>query len=373
MTTTLRVTADQLATPIEPDLSSATAELTHALIEGAPQGCEVELILPAVPDERVAEILEVLPGVAGVHKTALARRELAAALQLGVATGIGAGLIHSPTLFAPLVRHDRVHDHDQTVVTVWDLRPWEAASELPRTTVAWHRAMLKRAVKHADAVVVPTHTLGERLAEIAPLGDRIRVIPGASPIGFAVPTDEIGRRRSLGLPEGFVVLAGGAGASDGLELGFGAVAAARIDLPVVVIEAEEGEEPAIAELASARGIPERRLHVRGSLSAADRAAVYGGAVAALSTATRDAFPWRAVDALTLGVPTVATATGSHRETIFDGGLVVDADAAALGDALATVLRSAADAHRFGVLAADRGRVFSWSGAADREWHLHAEL
>jgi hypothetical protein len=38
-----------------------------------------------------------------------------------------------------------------------------------------------------------------------------------------------------------------------------------------------------------------------------------------------------------------------------------------------VLRSAADAHRFGVLAADRGRVFSWSGAADRVWHLHAEL
>ena len=64
-------------------------------------------------------------------------------------------MIHSPSLFAPLVRHDRVHDNDQTVVTVWDLRPWEAADELPRATVAWHRAMLKRAVKFADAVVVP--------------------------------------------------------------------------------------------------------------------------------------------------------------------------------------------------------------------------
>ncbi len=105
------------------------------------------------------------PGLAGVRRTALARRELAGALQLGVGTGIGGGMIHSPTLFAPLVRHDRVHDNDQTVVTVWDLRPWEAPEELPRTAVSWQRAMLKRAVKHADAVVAPDATrIAARLA-----------------------------------------------------------------------------------------------------------------------------------------------------------------------------------------------------------------
>jgi hypothetical protein len=30
-------------------------------------------------------------------------------------------MIHSPTSLAPLVKHDRVHDNDQTVVTMWDL------------------------------------------------------------------------------------------------------------------------------------------------------------------------------------------------------------------------------------------------------------
>jgi hypothetical protein len=69
---------------------------------------------------------------------------------------------------APLVKHDRVHDNDQTVVTMWDLSAWERAGEMPRTAVTWHRAMLKRAVKHADAVVVPTHAMAHHLAEIAP-------------------------------------------------------------------------------------------------------------------------------------------------------------------------------------------------------------
>ena len=124
------------------------------------------------------------------------RRELAAALQLGVGTGIGGGMIHSPSLFAPLVRHDRVHDNDQTVVTVWDLRPWEAPDELPRAAVAWHRAMLKRAVearrrrRRADAL--DGRAAGRaRPARRPHPGHRRRRAASASPC----PTDEVGRRR----------------------------------------------------------------------------------------------------------------------------------------------------------------------------------
>ncbi len=109
-----------------------------------------------------------VPGIVRVDTAPLARRELATSWQLGIAAGAGGGMIHAPSLMAPLVRHDRVYDHDQTVVTVWDLAPWEAPDELPRTQVLWHRAMLKRAVKHADAVVVPTHAHAEALRVIAP-------------------------------------------------------------------------------------------------------------------------------------------------------------------------------------------------------------
>ncbi|CAN5433864.1 hypothetical protein BH10ACT5_BH10ACT5_10510 [soil metagenome] len=369
MTATLRVMLDQLVAPTDPDLELASRELTRGLIAGAPAGCDVEGIAPAGPVDRPVE----LPGLARVRRTALARRELAAALQLGVGAGIGGGMIHSPTLLAPLVKHDRMHDNDQTVVTIWDLGPWDDPGQWPKSVVGWHRAMLKRAVKHADAVVVPTHSLARQLGEIAKLGERIRVIAGAAPQGFAVPVDEVGRRRAMDLPEGFVLLAGRAAPTDALALGFAAVARAGLDLPVVVIGAGDAEEPAIADLAAAAGVPERNLHVRGALGVEDRAAVFGGAVTFVAPSQRSALPWRVLEALALGVPVVAASSPVHDEVIVDGGMLVDASADALGAALDEALGSTAAVDRLGVLAADRGRAFSWRESADRVWQLHAEL
>jgi glycosyltransferase involved in cell wall biosynthesis len=207
---------------------------------------------------------------------------------------------------------------------------------------------------------------------MAKLGERIRVIAGAAPSGFAVPTDEVGRRRALDLPEGFVLLAGRAAPTDALALGLVAIARAGVELPVVVIGAGEGEEPAIADLAAA-GIPERSLHIRGALGREDRAAVFGGAVALVAPAERSALPWRVLEALALGVPVVAASSPMHAEVIVDGGILAEADGDALADALGRALGSSASVDRLGVLAADRGRAFSWRESADRVWQLHAEL
>jgi glycosyltransferase involved in cell wall biosynthesis len=238
--------------------------------------------------------------------------------------------------------------------------------------------MLKRAVKHADAVVVPTHAHARRLAEVARLGDRIRVIAGASPVDFAVPSDEVGRRRELSLPEGFVLLSGGRMPSDALDTGFAAIAASGLDLPVVVLDVAAGQEPVVADLAAAAGIPERRVHLRGALGPADRAAVFGAALAFLAPARGTSFPWRVVDALRLGVPVIAADSDVHREVVFDGGALSESSnatslAEALGAALAEALGSTVSAERAAVLSGDRGRAFSWREAADKVWHLHADL
>ncbi|MBN9213834.1 MAG: glycosyl transferase [Microbacterium sp. SCN 70-200] len=389
MTTNLRVVLDQIVTPTDATLAMASRELTRALVRTAPSGCAVEGIVPAATDAAAA-IEAAVPGLVDLTRTALPRRELAAAWQLGVAPGLG-GLIHSPSMLAPLVKHDRVHDHDQIVVTAWDLDAWERPGELARGAVTWHKAMLKRAVKHADAVVVPTHAAAERLGELGAFGDRIRVIAGAAPAAFAVPTDEIGRRRALNLPDGFVLVAGSSAASARLDEAFAAIARAGADLPVVVLDAPDGDEPAVVELAEAAGIDAGRVHVRGTLDDADRAAVFGAAVAFVAPSRRTAFPWRVVEALAIGVPVVAADTEMHREVILDGGVFAaasprdsDGDAGAgagadavageaLGDALAQILGSAAAVERYAVLAGDRGRAFSWLGAAERVWQLHADL
>ncbi len=362
---TLRVVLDQLVAPTHPDLAMASRSLAAALVETAPDGCRVEAIAPAGE----------LPVVAGVdegRRLALGRRETAAAWQLGVVAGVGGGMIHSPTLMAPLVRHDRVNDHDQTVVTLWDLRAWEAPEELPRAAVMWERAMLRRAVRHADALLVPTHAMAERLETYARLGERIRVVAGAQPDGFAAPTDAAARRRDLGLPATFLVLAGGTGASDGLAAGFRAAAPTGLD--VVVIDVPEGEEPAVSTLAEASGVGAHRVHARAGLDRGDRAAVIDAAAVFVAASSRGAWPWRVVEAMALGTPVVAVDSDVHREVVLDGGIVVpevqleDAVVDALSDGSLT-----GDSGRLRVLGRDRSRAFSWAGAAERVWQVHADL
>lgn len=342
---------------VDADHAAAAVDLTIGLVATAPSGCTVDAIVPIGAEVTVT-------GVSDVRTLNLARRELAATWQLGIAPGVGGGLIHSPSLMAPLVRHDRVHDNDQTTVTVWDLQAWDAPELLSKNAAGWQRAMLKRAVKHADAVVVPSHAVAERLSELARVGDRIRVIAGAAPRGFATPGDAEARRAALSVPSEYVVLTGTAAS---LEQGFRGAVAAGID--AVVLDAPEGSEPRLAELASGAGLPERRAHVRGALSPEDRAAVLAGASAFAATSPVAGWPWRAVEAMTLAVPVVAVDSGSHHDVIADGGLLVAEDD--IADAVAEA--SGERGRRLRVLAADRSRAFSWASSAERVWGLHADL
>lgn len=362
MTATLRLVLDQLVAPTRRELAEASTALTRTLVATAPAGCDVAGIVPAPGlDDGAA------PGLVDVTRLPLQRRELAASWQLGIAPGVGRGMIHSPTLLGPLVRHDRVNDMHQVVVTLWDLRAWEAPGELPRPEVMWQKGMLRRAEKHADAVVVPTHAMAAAVSALGRFGGRVRVIGGAPPADFRVPGDVVGRLRALDLPASFVALSGGAAASDGLAAAFAALA--DVDTDVVVLDAPEGAEAAVSELAAAAGIAAARLHVRGALEPFDRAAVLGSATLFLAGSPRTDWPWRAVEALTVGTPIVAVDSAVHREVLVDAALfaapeeLVEAVRAALGDA----------APRLRVLAGDRAKAFSWREHAERVWALHADL
>ena len=353
----LRVVLDQIAQVVDADQAAAAIDLTVGLIATAPSGCTVEAIVPAGGTAHLA-------GLAGTRVLPLARRELVASWQLGIVPGVGGGLIHAPTLMAPLVKHDRLHNDDQVAATVWDLRAWEAPELLPKGAVAWQRGMLRRAARHADVVVVPAHAMAERIRSFAKLGDRVRVIAGAAPDGFASPADVTERSAALMPPERYVVLTGSA---KSLEHGFRAAAAADVD--AVVLDAAEGAEPQLAEIASAVGLPERRARIRGRLDAERRAALLAGATAFVATSDLSVWPWRAMEAMSLSVPLLAVDSGVHRDVIAEGGALVDA--AELPDALMDAV--SAGTKRLGVLAGDRARAFSWASSAERVWSLHADL
>lgn len=359
MTTTLRVALDQLVSPTDPDLAMASRELARALISAAPRGCEVTAVVPAAGEDALAEV-RALDGLAGVESSPIPRRELSTALSLGLPSGLGGGMLHSPTLFAPLVRHDRVHTHEQTVVTIWDLTPWTHPERVSKTSVAWHRAMLKRAEKHADAVIVPLHAMADELAERTKLRGRIRVIAGAAPEGFAEPRDAVGRRRTLGVPEGAVVV-DGAGVSAG-ELGE-LCAALRQQAPgamILVLGERVDSDPV-----DVKWLP--------ALDTADRSATLSAAAVLVAPGVSPTYGWRALEALVLGTPVVAAASAAHRELLGDGGATVDAGVEPLAAAVASLLSSDAERNRAGTLSADRGRAFSWREAAERVWQLHADL
>ena len=200
MATTLRVILDQIVAPVPGPLGRYTRDLGRAIVAAAPAGCEVEAIVSSSLPEDYERVRQEVPGLSGLYRTTLARRELAAAWQLGITTSPGSGMIHGTSLFAPLRKHDRAVDANQVVVTVHDVLAWTHPEALTAASVAWQKGMLKRARKHADAVVVPTHALAERLAHVADFGDRVRVIGTAPRAGLVIGPDAGQRAARLGPP-----------------------------------------------------------------------------------------------------------------------------------------------------------------------------
>mgnify|MGYP000881530417 CR=1 FL=1 len=128
-------------------------------------------------------------------------------------------------------------------------------------------------------------------------------------------------------------------------------------------------DPPVPASSPTAALAEARVHSRGSLDRWDRAAVLSHAAAFIAACGRTDWPWRAVDALAVGVPIVAADTPVHREVLADAAAYAAPDD--LGAALFRALGE--DAERLRVLAGDRAKGFAWNAAADRVWALHAEL
>jgi glycosyltransferase involved in cell wall biosynthesis len=376
---TLRVIIDQMIAPVPGGIGRYTEDLTRQLIATAPRDCDVEGIVSASSPEVYQDLQERLPGLARLYRTTLSRRELARAWQLGLTTSPGGGMIHAPSLLAPLRPHDRVNDGTQVVATIHDVVPWTHPETLTKHGVGWHKAMARRARKHADAIVVPTHAVAEQLAEYLDFGDRVRVIGGAVSSQIRLPADPDGRAEELGLPTNYLLTVGTLEPRKGLVPLIHALARPEThDLPLLVVGPQGWGDLDLAQVADEAGVAPDRVRSLGFLSDSDLAVVMERATVFVYPSLAEGFGLPIVEAFSFGVPVVHSDAPALVEVADNAGVVVArADAAGyperLAVAIGSLLTDRALRERLGVFGTDRSRAFSWRDSAERVWQLHADL
>jgi glycosyltransferase involved in cell wall biosynthesis len=374
---TLRVVIDSILDPRDAELSRYTEELTRALINFAPSGCDVEGIVSASPESDYEDLNRRLPGLSGLHKSSLSRRELRAAWLHGFTASPRGGLIHSTSLLAPFRHRDRVNTTgEQLVVTVSDVIAFTAPHTLEGKSASSVLRAIKRAEKYADAVVVPTHAVAEALAERTSLGDRIRVISSAASTRLALSDDAEERARALGLPATFVLTFASLNPREALDDLLGAMATVETEL-VVVGNPAWGDRSLEQALSEAQ-VPAERVLMLGDITIDDLAVVIDRASVVVHPATDESFGSRILDAISLGTAVITSDTAAHREVVVDAALLVEPGegseyAERLAGAIDSVVSSPEVAHDLEVAGLDRSRAFTWQSAAEKTWELHAEL
>jgi glycosyltransferase involved in cell wall biosynthesis len=369
---TLRVIVDEIVSGTA-GVSRYAEELTRALLETRPAGATIAGVVASSPEADYRLLAERLPGIELI-KSALARRELAAAWQHGFTALGGSGFVHATSLLAPLRKHDRAADPgSQVAVTIHDAIAWTDPDLLSSRTLSWTRAMAKRAARFADAIVVPTHAVAADLDEEFGFGDRLRVIGGAASTTLRRPDDAAARRASMGLPETYLLALAGWEPRKGLDALLQAVG--RLDdARLVIVGAAQDREALLAAAADAGAAD--RVTVLDQLDDDDLGAVLDGARVFVQPSLAEGFGLAMVEAFAFGLPVVLSDAPSLVEVAADAGIVVergDGFSVGLTDALRGVLDDDDLRDRLAVTAADRARAFSWRDSAERVWQLHADL
>lgn len=380
--TTLRVVVDELIGDAPGGARRYTEELTRQLIATAPAGCQVEGIVPNVPAEVLDDLRMRLPGIAAITTLPMGRRELTMAWQSGLKLGGVSGMVHAPSLLAPLRKHDRTNTGDQIAVTIHDVLPWTHPESLGSAGTLWHKAMAKRARKHADAIVVPTHAVADRLNEFIDFGDRVRVIGGAPATTLRLPADADERAERLGLPDRYALTLGSIMPRKGVAPLIRAVALPDAqDIPLIIAGQDRFGDGSATGVAAAAGLPEDRVRALGHLDDADLAVVLDRATMFVFPSLAEGFGLPIVEAFKFGLPVIHSDDPALVEVAGGAGVVIErpetpddpAYAERIAAAIGRVLDDDELRARLGILATDRARAFSWRDSAERVWQLHADL
>lgn len=359
----LTVIVEQCLAPVPGGTGRYAREITAAMAAAPPPGWTVRTVTAWHRDTTAARI----PGAVGPQRLPAGHRVLSELWRRGLPPVLRGAAVHASTPLAPSRRHG-------LVVTVHDAVPWTHPETLTPRGVAWHRVMVGRAARDADAIVVPSLAVADDLAGLFPAAaERIHVV-GHGVTALPAPVDAAGRRRRLGLPDGYVLIIATLEPRKGLDVLVQAMALPAVgDAHLVVVGPAGWGGVDVAAVAATEGLPADRLHVTGRLDDTDLAAVLAGAAVLAVPSRAEGFGLPALEAMAAGTPVVCADAPALVELVAGAGLVVPReDPAALADALGQVLGDAAAAAELVAAGRTRAAGFSWSAAAATLWSLHTE-
>ena len=270
-------------------------------------------------------------------------------------TGRRFDVVHSPH---PLLLPSR---RAAQVVSIHDLdflhHPERAWKEIRHD----YPALALRHARRAAHVVVPSHyTAGEVARHLGVPRERIAVCPCGAPSWTPRPA----------APDGGHLLFVGSLAPRknvaGLLAAYTRLAAGRTRVPDLVLAGGDAPDGAGAEWLRALDDPPLAGRVRrtGYVDAAMLRSLYAAACALVLPSLDEGFGLPALEAMTLGVPVVASDRGALPEVVGEAGLLVDpTDPAALEDALGRILDEPELAARCAERGLAQARKFDWRRSA----------
>jgi len=217
--------------------------------------------------------------------------------------------------------------------------------------------------RRADAVVVISNYGAEQArTRLGVDADRIAICPPGAP---AWP------RRATSPPDGPILFIGSAEPRKnipGLLSAYEGLLGQVADAPALILA---GRPPAagspVHRLLESPALKGRARHL-GYVNDRDRRDLYERASMVVVPSLDEGFGMTALEAMTVGVPVVASNRGALPEVVSDAGLLVDPEAnGSLADAMARMLKDRALAKRSEEAGLRRASLFTWSASA-RELH-----
>jgi len=359
------VLLEQCLAPVPGGTGRYSREVAAALARTAPGSSGVTAVTALHRDIGAA----VVPGVSGPRRLPLPRRALVAAWEAGTGPRVPGDLVHAPTPLAPPRRRTPL------VVTVHDAVPWTHPETLTPRGVRWHRAVVGRAARTADLLVVPTHAVAEDLrrhVRISP--DRLLVVGEGVTGDLAVPADAAARALRLALPARFLLTVATLEPRKGLaELVTALAEPGAPDLPLLCAgQAGWGGQDPVG-LASALGLAPGRVRVLGRVSDADLAVLLARATALVVPSRAEGFGLPLLEAMAVGLPVLTSTAPALLEVAGGAALASGLLPATLSASLAEVVGDPALRARLRVDGPRRAACYTWDGAARRLWDAYRAL